>query len=617
MAQADPDLALRLAKATADLYGQAVQHLLTIVARRLAQGITEEGWAERKLLEFAGLRQDILTTITGLQADSRAAITSAVLDGYDHGARQGVDDLRQIGVRTTLTRTNTRTVRALINETISAVHSTHLRILRSTTDTYRSAVAEAVGQTVAGADTRRQAAQRVLDRLANSGITGFVDDAGRSWELASYAEMATRTGTGRAQVAGALDRYEAAGRDLVIVSDSPQECSSCRPWEGRVLSVSGKDRRYPSVGRATSAGLLHANCFPAEVVVSGPGVRAADARWYEGDLVVIHTASGDQLPVTPNHPVLTAEGWVPAGSLHVGDQLIRHLHPERVGLVGPDDEGVPAPIGEVAGALRQAGPVVAMSVPSSAEQFHGDGLGGDVDVVLADSLLRDRGDLALRHPCGHTSLVVGGVGLGALLAESATAEVVFGASQATDSLVSGGDLSGSLLDGHAFPLAALGFPSADLDPALDDPTGDAGLADAEDGRQLALRLSGSVALDQVVDLGRRKTACHVYNLQTAEGWYTANGIVVHNCRHSLGLYVPGLTRRMTRTADPEGDAARQEQRRLERGVRQWRRREAVALTPEAGRLAKAKADEWSRRLGEHVRANDLKRQRQRETLGAR
>ena len=45
-AGADPDLALRLAKALVDLYAQAEADLLDAVARRVARGIDQPGWAE-------------------------------------------------------------------------------------------------------------------------------------------------------------------------------------------------------------------------------------------------------------------------------------------------------------------------------------------------------------------------------------------------------------------------------------------------------------------------------------------------------------------------------------------------------------------------------------------
>lgn len=259
-AAADPDLALRLAKATADLYGEATARLLELVARRLADGIDEPGWAERKLAQTARLRDDAIAEVVRLDVAAPAAVGDALVEAHAAGAAAAVDELADVDVATEFAGSNRRAVASLVDETVTAVTSTHGRILRSTLDAYRDVIGEAAGHVVTGTSSRRQAAQAALDRFAAKGITGFVDTAGRGWELESYAEMAVRTAAGRAHTAGSFDRYQAAGRDLVIVSDAPQECGICRPWEGKVLSISGADPRRPSVGAATAAGLLHANC---------------------------------------------------------------------------------------------------------------------------------------------------------------------------------------------------------------------------------------------------------------------------------------------------------------------------------------------------------------------
>jgi hypothetical protein len=74
-----------------------------------------------------------------------------------------------------------------------------------------------------------------------------------------------------------MDRLGAAGLDLVIISDAPQECERCRPWEGKVLSrtgatvgatlatdvLTGRPQRVHvagSLATARAAGLWHPNC---------------------------------------------------------------------------------------------------------------------------------------------------------------------------------------------------------------------------------------------------------------------------------------------------------------------------------------------------------------------
>ncbi|WP_240200849.1 phage minor capsid protein [Cellulosimicrobium cellulans] len=93
------------------------------------------------------------------------------------------------------------------------------------------------------------------------------------------------------------------------------------------------------------------------------------------------------------------------------------------------------------------------------------------------------------------------------------------------------------------------------------------------------------------------------------------GVFHPNCRCSVGIYIPGITELDPARPDPAGYEAVQEQRRLERGVRDWKRREALALTPEAARQAKAKTREWQARLRQHVASDpELRRKPNRERI---
>lgn len=92
------------------------------------------------------------------------------------------------------------------------------------------------------------------------------------------------------------------------------------------------------------------------------------------------------------------------------------------------------------------------------------------------------------------------------------------------------------------------------------------------------------------------------------------GLMHPNCRHSLSAFLPGVTEIPTHTADPEGDKLRQEQRALERKVREWKRKEAAALSPAFAQAAAAKVRGYQRDIREHIRGTDLRRLRYREQI---
>jgi hypothetical protein len=155
--------------------------------------------------------------------------------------------------------------------------STHLNVLRWQADAYRDVMAQPVVDVLAGTKTRLRAAQVAWEHLLAKGITGFTDKRNRNWELASYVEMATRTAAAHASVQAHLDRLTQAGANLVIVSNAPEECIRCRPWEGEVLTINGtagpireehaiEDGVFididvkATVAEAINQGLMHPNC---------------------------------------------------------------------------------------------------------------------------------------------------------------------------------------------------------------------------------------------------------------------------------------------------------------------------------------------------------------------
>lgn len=236
----------RLVDTLAAIYDDAELRILEHIARQLAQGLDSPDWAMTKLRELQLLQARLKGNLDALVGKSAEEITKAILDAYNSGRAEALADL----VRAKLAKDAARdlnpvedlAMRSLLTEAIGATLGMHPRILRSVDDVYRQVVAKAAGVMLTGAQTRRQVAQRALDEFADRGVTGFTDRAGRNWEMRSYAEMALRSASHRASTQGHLDQLQAQGHDLVIVSDHSQECELCRPFEGKVLSISGAPR---------------------------------------------------------------------------------------------------------------------------------------------------------------------------------------------------------------------------------------------------------------------------------------------------------------------------------------------------------------------------------------
>ena len=148
----------------------------------------------------------------------------------------------------------------LLLATNNLLTNAKFQVLRNADDAYRQIQANASTALLSGVDTRIGVSQRMLNEFAQKGITTFVDKSGRHWDLGSYAEMCARTVSSHAALQGHIQRQEEVGEDLVKVSSIGTTCPICMPWQGVVLSISGKSPKYHSLDEAKSAGLFHPNC---------------------------------------------------------------------------------------------------------------------------------------------------------------------------------------------------------------------------------------------------------------------------------------------------------------------------------------------------------------------
>ncbi|MFB9687695.1 phage minor capsid protein [Amycolatopsis plumensis] len=281
----DRTLGSDLAGTIVELYADLEQRLAALVAREIRAGIEVSDQVQQSLTAITTLRRAGERMLGAIETDLSGTVEQAVVLAYHRGGEAAVAELAKRGALTPAELAQLRqalpqlgAIQRLVYALTSKLLATHVRILRWELDAYREVIAKTIATgTLVGRETRLRTAQRAWEELLSRGVTGFTDKAGRNWQLASYVEMATRTGTAQAAVQGNLDRLADAGIDLVVVSDAPQECKRCRPWEGKVLSRTGpgartvrarhgtQDRTVTvhvagSVLEAVEAGLMHPNC---------------------------------------------------------------------------------------------------------------------------------------------------------------------------------------------------------------------------------------------------------------------------------------------------------------------------------------------------------------------
>ena len=114
----------------------------------------------------------------------------------------------------------------------------------------------------------------------------FTDAGGHTWDTLAYLQMNIRTNTMRVYNDCLVDDVaRTTGSDLVRVSTGGDPmCRLCAPWEGVIISVSGKTKGFPTYEQARQAGCFHPNCVHT--------IETVDDVW-----------DGDEIELQKAHPV--------------------------------------------------------------------------------------------------------------------------------------------------------------------------------------------------------------------------------------------------------------------------------------------------------------------------
>lgn len=283
----------------------------------------------------------------------------------------------------------------------------------------------------------------------------------------------------------------------------------------------------------------HPNCFLPGTKIYGKIFRVSKA-FYSGEAVTIHTRKGHRLSVTPNHPILTASGFVPAAMLNAGDQLVSHncdietcvaatLTGESYKYDGP------ALIEDIFETVKAQGAFSSRVRPSPLD-LHGDAQpwNGDIDVVEMNRVLPLDSKPTIFK--GDRENVFGGGGMADLPpnAQSTFNLFVDSCASASSSLPRFTHLplhqDGVGLDSAPFQFLTLGTGTF-FDAAFTQCTLNSALSDAMLALQLHDRFSAEILFDEVIDIRRHPYSGHVYDLESNTGWVIADGVCASNCRH--------------------------------------------------------------------------------------
>jgi len=208
---------------------------------------------------------------------------------YKDGSTGAITQLKQIKagyvVGADFTVIDKRAVAALLSDTQRAFAEAVTQVGRSAGRVLSKATKEGIKaqlaqDTVLGRTLAKRTTM-IKGILKEQGITALKDARGVEWSLDRYSEMLVRTKMVEARNSGLANKMMQNGYDLVQVTSSRTRHYECAYWEGRVLSLTGGSKTYPSIADAEAAGLFHPNCQHAINAI--PTNIAYDADIYDAD----------------------------------------------------------------------------------------------------------------------------------------------------------------------------------------------------------------------------------------------------------------------------------------------------------------------------------------------
>ena len=140
--------------------------------------------------------------------------------------------------------------RAFYHQSADKLNLVNTVMLESTQAAYQSTVADIVsrmnavqgilntetGAVVSGVSTLNQAIKSGVQRMVQTGITGYIDHGGHHWSPEAYVAMDVRTTMANTARAAVWERNEQYGNDLYQVSHHDGARPLCSDWQGKVIS---------------------------------------------------------------------------------------------------------------------------------------------------------------------------------------------------------------------------------------------------------------------------------------------------------------------------------------------------------------------------------------------
>lgn len=229
----------------AQAYRDAEANILRLIAQALEKGAKGTGnYYKAQYSELSKLRHDVDAELAEALSKTNQELAGLLAANSQGAASAAVPGVMPPAI-------NTEAINALTLETAASMASMKSGVLRSVNDTFRKITRVVSTRGIMSGETMKDRLQAALNEYAAKGLTAYTDAAGRQWKIDSYAEMALRTATNRAQNQGRTEQFKTYGINLIRTSQHMGCSDLCLPYQGKILSLDGRTGTVTEVDPAT------------------------------------------------------------------------------------------------------------------------------------------------------------------------------------------------------------------------------------------------------------------------------------------------------------------------------------------------------------------------------
>lgn len=448
----------------------------------------------------------------------------------------GEQTLRQLAVATQFDPLNPHVIRAMEEHRAASA----LQIVDTDAKKIRKVIAEGIeeGEGIEG----------VKARVKQNGLSN------ENYRAAVIARTETIWAWNRGSVEGYMQSGIVRKKEWLSSLDE-RSCDFCSAMDGKIVDVEveffNKGDMFEVNGsklifdyEAVGHPPLHPQCLTGDSLVTPCGdITAVSKRIYNGKVFVIKTATNRIITCSPNHPILTNRGSIPANTLNIGSKIICDNISQGETFSDWQNINKPSLIEDIAESFFAKPGVSTKEVPVSAPAFHYDGFGSKVAIIGANRLLVDSFNASDRKHFLNNKLVtrkIGRVIFDRLCVFAFGRPLDF---TTTSGVIGRFDLFLSLLKTHLRPFDSFRFAlSPAVDVGIQQPLLNARSAITEKISNSIFRHSRDVEIDDlrndfftdsVVHISTSNFNGYVYNLETTKSYYIVNGLASHNCRCAI------------------------------------------------------------------------------------